>query len=181
MITDNIILVDIDGTAALGIGKHRKAYDYDKVGYDEPNTTVWEMLEMLTKHDLRVVFLSGRENVTFPGKSERKDKCYRRAYMPNDYKEYYDCYSLTTAWLERWGRNFAIGNDRRDPENSVHIELYMREEGDNRKDSIVKREMYEEYIKPHYNVKLVLDDRNQVVDMWRELGLPCWQVAAGNF
>jgi hypothetical protein len=27
----------------------------------------------------------------------------------------------------------------------------------------------------------ILDDRNQVVDMWRSIGLPCFQVAPGNF
>ena len=167
----DIILVDIDGTAALGIGKHRKAYDYDKVGYDEPNTTVWEMLEILTKLDLRVVFLSGRENVTFPGKSDRKDKSYRRAYMPNDDTEYPNCYELTLEWLRSHSFEYGLGEP----------ELYMREEGDNRKDSIVKKELYRKYIHPNYYVRLVLDDRNQVVDMWRSLGLPCWQVAPGNF
>ena len=31
------------------------------------------------------------------------------------------------------------------------------------------------------NVAMVFDDRNQVVDMWREIGLTCMQVAPGNF
>ena len=57
----------------------------------------------------------------------------------------------------------------------------MRKGGDKRIDSIVKKELYRKYIEPFYRVKLVLDDRNQVVDMWRDLGLPCWQVAPGNF
>jgi hypothetical protein len=30
-------------------------------------------------------------------------------------------------------------------------------------------------------VRLVLDDRNSVVKMWRSLGLECWQVAEGDF
>lgn len=60
-------------------------------------------------------------------------------------------------------------------------ELYMREAGDSRKDSIVKQELYERHIKPSYNVFVVLDDRNQVVDMWRSLGLVCLQVAPGDF
>ncbi|WP_427007175.1 AAA family ATPase [Pseudarthrobacter sp. H2] len=60
--------------------------------------------------------------------------------------------------------------------------LLMRPAGDVRKDSIVKRELYEQHIKGQYNVRLVLDDRNQVVDMWRdELGLKCFQVAPGDF
>jgi hypothetical protein len=30
-------------------------------------------------------------------------------------------------------------------------------------------------------IKGVFDDRNQVVKMWREKGLTCFQVAEGNF
>ena len=60
-------------------------------------------------------------------------------------------------------------------------ELHMREAGDSRKDSIVKQELYEKHIEPNYDVFVVLDDRNQVVDMWRSLGLICLQVAPGDF
>ena len=67
-------------------------------------------------------------------------------------------------------------------ENGIEYdEIYTRESKDNRKDSIVKREIYENFIEPKYNIKFVLDDRNQVVDMWRSLGLKCLQVEEGNF
>ena len=59
--------------------------------------------------------------------------------------------------------------------------LLMRPEGDIRKDSIVKRELFERYIRDYYNIEFVLDDRNQVVDMWRSLGLKCLQVQDGDF
>ena len=59
--------------------------------------------------------------------------------------------------------------------------ILMRKGNDNRRDAVVKRELYETHIKPHFNVQFVLDDRNQVVDMWRSLGLVCLQVAPGNF
>lgn len=60
--------------------------------------------------------------------------------------------------------------------------LFTRAEKDMRKDAVVKREIYESQIKDFYYVDFVLDDRNQVVDMWRkELGLPCLQVYYGNF
>lgn len=77
------------------------------------------------------------------------------------------CYDETRAWLEQ--------NDW------LHQNLYMRTAGDNRKDFIVKRELYEKYIKGQYNVRFVLDDRRQVVDMWRSLGLKVLQVAEGDF
>lgn len=68
-------------------------------------------------------------------------------------------------------------------ENNINYDLLiMRTPGDNRKDSIVKRELYDKFIKGTYQVLFVLDDRQQVVDMWRnELGLKCLQVAEGNF
>jgi predicted kinase len=60
--------------------------------------------------------------------------------------------------------------------------LFMRATGDVRKDSVVKKELYEAHINGQYFVKFVLDDRNQVVDLWRlELGLPCLQVNYGDF
>ena len=61
-------------------------------------------------------------------------------------------------------------------------ELAMRTTDDNRKDSIVKRELYEEYVLGKYDVLFILDDRKQVVDMWRlAYGLTVFQVAEGNF
>lgn len=59
--------------------------------------------------------------------------------------------------------------------------LFMRTTGDYRKDYIVKLELFNQHIRNVYNVRLVLDDRTQVVKMWRELGLQCWQVAEGDF
>ncbi len=59
--------------------------------------------------------------------------------------------------------------------------LFLRPTGDTRKDAIVKQEIYEREIKGRYNVLFVLDDRDQVVQMWRDQGLTCLQVAEGNF
>lgn len=63
----------------------------------------------------------------------------------------------------------------------LYDHLYMRKADDNRPDYIVKREIYEQYIQGKYNVLFVLDDRNQVVELWRSLGLVCLQVADGDF
>ena len=57
----------------------------------------------------------------------------------------------------------------------------MRKTGDFRKDSIVKKELFDENVRGKYNIEFVLDDRNQVVEMWRSIGLVCLQVADGNF
>jgi predicted kinase len=68
------------------------------------------------------------------------------------------------------------------PDSYDGSRLLMRSKGDMRKDYIVKRELYENNIRGHYNVRAVFDDRNQVVNMWRkQLGLTVFQVAEGNF
>lgn len=59
--------------------------------------------------------------------------------------------------------------------------VYMRKEGDFRKDSIVKKELFDEHIRGKYNVSFVMDDRTQIVKLWRELGIICFQVADGDF
>ena len=59
--------------------------------------------------------------------------------------------------------------------------IFMRKNKDNRKDSEVKNEIYESHIKGKYNILGVFDDRDQVVDLWRSLGLTCFQVDYGAF
>jgi len=59
--------------------------------------------------------------------------------------------------------------------------LHMREVGDTRKDSVIKAEIFDREIRDKYNVLAVFDDRKQVVDMWRGLGLTVFQVAPGDF
>ncbi|WOF01366.1 3'-phosphatase, 5'-polynucleotide kinase [Enterobacter phage vB_Ent31] len=60
-------------------------------------------------------------------------------------------------------------------------EHFQREQGDSRKDDIVKEEIFWRDIAPHYNIKLAVDDRAQVVEMWRRIGVECWQVNHGDF
>ncbi|WP_280429106.1 AAA family ATPase [Nocardia brasiliensis] len=75
------------------------------------------------------------------------------------------------ADTELWLRNNGIRFDA----------LHMRRTGDNRDDSIVKYEIFRDSIAPRYNVVGVFDDRNRVVDMWRRIGLKCFQVQPGDF
>lgn len=78
-----------------------------------------------------------------------------------------ECKTKTLAWLDK---------------NKIpYHDLMMRKAGDYRRDSTVKREIYETLIKDKFDVEFVLDDRSSVVVMWREIGLKCLQVAEGNF
>jgi hypothetical protein len=56
------------------------------------------------------------------------------------------------------------------------LPLYMRKDGDSRKDHVIKPEFL-----AHFRPDLIFDDRQSVVDMWRSLGIPCFQVARGDF
>jgi hypothetical protein len=59
--------------------------------------------------------------------------------------------------------------------------LYMRSDNDYRADFIVKEELLAQLRADGYNPVMAFDDRQQVVDMWRENGLICAQVAKGDF
>ncbi|MFG2164164.1 phosphatase domain-containing protein [Micromonospora chersina] len=74
----------------------------------------------------------------------------------------------TEAWLARHVR-------------VPYLALHLRAVGDHRKDAVVKQEIYEREIRDRYRVVGVFDDRQQVVRMWRSLGLTVFQVAEGDF
>jgi len=59
--------------------------------------------------------------------------------------------------------------------------LMMRKQGDHRPDHVVKLEMLTDLRAMNYNPTMAFDDRDQVVKMWRENGVPCAQVAPGDF
>lgn len=73
----------------------------------------------------------------------------------------------TVRWLHAQGITFA--------------RLHMRASGDQRKDADIKEEILRTKILPEFQVAFCIDDRNQVVDRWRFLGLECWQVQEGSF
>lgn len=62
---------------------------------------------------------------------------------------------------ERWLKAVGVPYDH----------LWMRTTGDNRQDSIVKKELYEVNILDKFNVEFVIDDRLQVCSMWYKLGI----------
>jgi predicted kinase len=77
------------------------------------------------------------------------------------------CRELTEDWLDFYDIPYS--------------EMFMRKADDYRKDSIIKKEIYDNDIFPRYNVLFVYDDRNQVVEMWRGLGVKVFQVELGRF
>lgn len=59
--------------------------------------------------------------------------------------------------------------------------LYMRKQGDHKPDHKLKLELLAQMRQDGFDPIMAFDDRKAVVDMWREAGLPCAQVAAGDF
>ena len=65
--------------------------------------------------------------------------------------------------------------------NVTYEKLYMRASDDYRDDSIVKKELLDQMRSEGYDPVMAIDDRDRVVNMWREQGIRCLQVAPGNF
>ncbi len=64
--------------------------------------------------------------------------------------------------------------------NLPYAKLYMRAKGDYRQDATIKREILAQIRADGFEPMLVVDDRQQVVDMWREEGLVCLQADPGS-
>lgn len=76
------------------------------------------------------------------------------------------CRQDTLEWL----------NDR----DIIPLKLYLRPINDFRRDEIIKNEMWQDIIK-HYNIRLMVDDRNRVVQRGRTEGFTVLQVRDGDF
>jgi len=147
------LVFDIDGTLANHEGV-RSCYDYTKVLEDKPIQWVLDILNKF-RDTHKIIFASGRKNV---------------------------CESDTRKWIDKyiWNPNDEVCVSIYTP--LTDYELYMRKADDERKDYIIKKEIYEEFILPRYHVDFVVDDRLQVVRMLRNsLSLNVLQVDDGLF
>ncbi|WP_297007781.1 AAA family ATPase [uncultured Corynebacterium sp.] len=77
------------------------------------------------------------------------------------------CRDATAAWLVEHGVPYD--------------ELHLRPAGDQRADWIVKDALLREHVEGRYHVRYCLDDRQQVVDHYRSIGLKVFQVQPGDF
>lgn len=60
-------------------------------------------------------------------------------------------------------------------------ELFMRPTDDTRPDQAIKLEIYQQHIRDKYTVLMAFDDRDQIVSLWRSLGIQTFQVREGGF
>jgi phosphoglycolate phosphatase-like HAD superfamily hydrolase len=77
------------------------------------------------------------------------------------------CRKDTRTWLLWWGLR--------------PISLYMRADGDHRTDDVVKKEMLDRVRADGFAPILAFEDRTRVVEMFRANGVPCAQVAPGDY
>lgn len=145
------ILVDLDGTAALIWS--RDPYDAARCEEDKPNKPVWDCISAMVRDGKEIIFMSGRSE---------------------DHK------AQTVRWLnQHW--NDAVLSKHWEEDGKTAYKLYMRASGDTRSDVEVKRDLFNAHIRNRYNVLFALDDRDSVVALWREIGVPCFQVNYGDF
>ena len=117
-------------------------------------------------------------------KPKRWDEFFALAHLdaPNKW-----CLEIVKSMQERHEILFVTGrrdSDRASTEQSLrkHLNmhdipsrLWMRKVNDRRDPALVKKEIYEAHIVPHYNVLFALDDSGGIIRLWRSLGIPALQ------
>jgi len=131
---EDCIIVDLDGTLAHANGK-RGYYEWNKVGMDDVDYDVLEIVNSSIWCGNKIIFLTGRSN---------------------------ECYQETKKWLEKYLRE-------------DEFLLLMRDSKDFRPSVVVKKELYEKFVKENFNVIFALDDKEDVCEMWRSLGIKALQ------
>ena len=155
----DIYIVDIDGTIADLT--HRLHFiqgdkpDWDMFhatcGKDEPIGDVINIIKLLEDNNARTLFITGR-----PESSRHDTQKWLNIAWYNDHENY-----IGRGWEE---------------------DLFMRKDGDFRPDYIIKKEIYDSFSdEMKGNIRGVFEDREQVVKMWRSLGLTCFQVKDGDY
>lgn len=128
------IITDLDGTLYHMVD--RKFSEWNKVGTDEVDETIKNLILLEPSIGTKILVTSGRD-----------EECV----IPTVFRMHED--------------------------GIPHDEIFMRKYRDNRMDLEIKFEIFMNEIFGKYFIKYVLDDRQQVVDLWRKLGLKCLQVA----
>jgi len=164
------IICDIDGTL-MDINRRRiyaeeqnkdpkKRMDWDifldpkmMKDFDRPNWDLVNILKKLKKAgDTNIIFTSARNE------RHREATLFQIAYC---------------------GISMGVSNKYSDkPQGNF---LYLRKDGDFRPDDVVKKEIFNKIKEDGFTPQLAFDDRDQVVKMWREMGIPCYQVREGKF
>jgi beta-phosphoglucomutase-like phosphatase (HAD superfamily) len=155
-----LYIFDLDGT--LANAEHR-------VHYIQGATKDWRAFFAAAEHDLPISAVV----TTFRALRAEGCECWIWTGRSDEVRE------KTVAWLRHHAAFDAspIGTFLRAPERFL-----MRKAGDHRPDHELKFEWLANLEPPERNrLTAVFEDRARVVQMWREAGVQCFQVAPGEF
>lgn len=155
--SEDLYIFDLDGT--LSLAGHRQ-----HLLTDRKDPECWRRFYAASINDkpnwpvigiLKAVVNSGAEFLIFSGRSD-------------------EVRTQTVHWLRRHISGLSS--------MAIKEVLQMRKTGDFTPDHELKKRWYEE-MDPSDQARIaaVFEDRDRVVEMWRELGLTCFQVAPGDF
>ncbi len=169
------VIFDLDGTLAIIEKRRIKAgsptgdkptqskmdwdvfFHPDNIKLDKPNPPVIKCAQMFHEQGFRVIIFSGRNDINFKETkewlSEHNVPYDLLVCRPDKFKE------------ESWP--VADGNP------ATPAMRFMPDE-------ILKKAMLDTFVNKD-NVFCVFDDRKKVVDMWRDLGLTCFEVEEAHF
>ena len=165
----NTVIFDLDGTLANIEVRRDKSlkpngkmdwdvfFDAENIKLDEPNEPVIKMAQLFAEGGFNIVIFSGRNDRSFHTTKSWLSKYrvpFRKLVMRPD------------KFLKR-GDKIADGNP------ATQDMRFMPDE-------ILKKHMLDAFVDID-DVFLVVDDRDKVVKMWRDLGLNTFQVASGDF
>ena len=169
------IIFDLDGTLAIidkrrilagktkdGVPTNKMDWDVffdpdNVLNLDEPNPPVIKMAQMFKADGFKIVIFSGRNDRSFHSTSD----WLKIHQVPFDLLVMRPDKFKSDSWPIAEG-NPATKDMRFMP------------------DEILKKKMLDTFVDID-DVFLVVDDRNKVVKMWRDLGLNVFQVADGDF
>lgn len=147
-----IIIVDIDGTISK-VGERLKYLLQTPKDWDSFYNDCFDDEPVLNMVDLVYNLYLQRYKIVFC--TGRRESCRQN----------------TIDWM----------NKHFEPEISKFSTLLMRHNNDRRHDTEVKPQLLQQANINFNDIAFVLEDRNSMVQKWRELGLICLQVAEGDF
>ena len=164
------VIFDLDGTLAdIDVRRNKSLKPNGKLNWDifaapdsimnwdKPNLPVIKMAQMFKADGFKIVIFSGRNDRGFDATVQ----------WLNDFKVPFDLLVMRPDKFKDKSWPIADGNP------ATPDMRFMPDE-------ILKKRMLDEFADID-DVLFVVDDRQKVVDMWRDLGLVVLQPAPGNF
>ena len=165
----NTVIFDLDGTLANIDARRKKSlkpngkldwdvfFDPENISLDEPNLPVIKMAQLFAQDGFKIVIFSGRNDRSFlttkSWLTRNRVPFHQLVMRPDKFKD--ESFPVAAG-------NPAVSNMRFMP------------------DEILKKAMLDIFVDID-DVFLVVDDRDKVVKMWRDLGSNTFQVAPGDF